>query len=79
MNGKLEDVIALLNRLREKNIYYCLNQIREEAIMVLISVPGERWEVELFEDGSIEIEIYKSNGNIYDEKKLEEMFSTFSD
>ena len=28
--------------------------------MVLVAVPGERWEVEFFADGEIEVEIFRS-------------------
>jgi len=45
----------------------------------LITVPGQHWEVEFFEDGSIEIEVFESDGEIYDEKKLNELFDKFSD
>jgi hypothetical protein len=45
----------------------------------LITVPGQHWEVEFFEDGSIEIEVLESDGEIYDEKKLNELFDKFSD
>jgi hypothetical protein len=46
--------------------------------MVLIIVPGQYWEVEFFGDGSIEVEVYESDGEIYDEKKLDELFDKFS-
>ena len=26
--------------------------------MVLLAVPGERWEVEFFADGSVEVEVF---------------------
>jgi len=79
MNDNLEKLLSFLNRLNEVHISFSLSQIRRETIMVLISVPGEHWEVEFFEDGSIEIEIYKSDGEIYDGKKLDELFDKFSD
>jgi hypothetical protein len=36
--------------------------------MVLVTVPGERWEVEFFADGSIEVERFISNGEICGEE-----------
>jgi hypothetical protein len=47
--------------------------------MVEIAVPGQRWEVEFMEDGSIEIEKFISSGQIFDGKEIEELFSEFSD
>jgi hypothetical protein len=47
--------------------------------MVEISVPGQRWEVEFMEDGTLEIEKFISDGNFYDVKELETLFIDFSD
>jgi hypothetical protein len=79
MNNNLEKLLSFLTRLKAVHISYSLKQIREETIMVLIRVPGQHWEVEFFGDGSIEVEIFESGGEIYDEKKLDELFDKFSD
>ena len=47
----MEQLLRFLNMLEEKSIYYRLNKVREEAVMVEIAVPGERWEVEFMENG----------------------------
>lgn len=74
---KLHD---FLNKLEERKIYYKLNKVRSESIMVEIAVPGQRWEVEFMDDGSIEIEKFMSDGGaLYDEKELEYLFENFSE
>ena len=77
------ELIELLNKLEKHRIYYKLNKIRFDAIMIEIAVPGERWEVEFVTERnnkcSVEIERFKSNGNICDEKELKELFVIFSD
>ena len=40
------------------------------GVMVEIAIPGERWEVEFEDDGSIEIEIFKGDGEIFTCKDL---------
>jgi hypothetical protein len=75
----MENLLSFLDRLEAVKIHYSLEHNRYKATMVLIAVPGERWEVEFFENGSIEIEVFKSDGEIYDEKKLDELFDKFSD
>ncbi len=30
--------------------------------MVKVAVPGERWEVEFFEDGRVDVEVFRSSG-----------------
>lgn len=69
-----------LNKLEERKIFYKLDKFRNEAIMVEVAVPGERWEVEFMDDGSIQIEKFISNGDVmYDEKEIETLFKDFSD
>jgi hypothetical protein len=55
---------ALLDRLEDGGFWYRLEHSRSDALMVVITVPGEIWEVELFEDGHIEFERFVSTGDI---------------
>ena len=55
--GRLLD---LLNRLDAARIYYKLDHTRPDSVMVDVSVPGWRWEVEFMADGSLDIERYRS-------------------
>lgn len=73
------ELLSFLKKLRSVNIHFELTQIRDEAVMILVTVPGQRWEIELVEDGKFQIEIFKSDGNIFDESALEDLFSKFSD
>lgn len=72
-------LLAFLQRLKEAKIAYQLAHHRDEAIMVLISVPGERWEVEFLDDGAVDIEIFKSDGKMLKESALNDLFTRFSD
>ncbi len=63
-----------LNRLEERKISYFIYKIRQIAILVEIFLPGEHWEVEFLEDGSLEIERYKSDRRIDDEAALLELW-----
>lgn len=77
---EIKELINFLNKLEEKKIYYKLDKIRDESILVEIAVPGQRWEVEFMNDSSIEIEKFISDdGDLYDEKELEVLFRNFSD
>lgn len=74
----MAELIKFLNELESRKIYYRLNKIRD-SMMVEIAVPGQRWEVEFFADGNIEIEKFFSDGTLYDESELENLFIKFSD
>jgi hypothetical protein len=43
-------------------IRYQMDIVRDEAIMVTLAVPGQLWEVEFLEDGTVELEKYESKG-----------------
>ncbi|WP_240519120.1 hypothetical protein [Bacillus cereus] len=47
--------------------------------MVEVAVPGERWEIEFMEDGTVEIEKFIGDGDFYDGKEIEALFAKFSD
>ena len=70
-------LLEFLRKLEENNIYYKLNKIRE-SILVEIAVPSERWEVEFFENGEIQVERFTSNGEITGEESLDLLFNQFS-
>jgi hypothetical protein len=68
-----------LKQLEEAHIHYPLACHREDALMALITVPGERWEVEFLGDGSIEVERFLSNGEICGEEALRELWTRYAD
>ena len=72
-------LLTFLNQLRRGRIQYRLDQHRDDAIMVEIAVPGERWEVEFLDDGSVEAEIFRSDGTIHDSSALDELIRKHSD
>ena len=71
------NLIDFLNRLERAKIYYKLNKVNDEFIMVEVAVPGQRWEVE-FSDSEIQIEKFLSDGSIYNESEIEVLFNDFS-
>jgi hypothetical protein len=57
----LQRLLEFLNRLQASKIYYRLEHVRPDTIMVLVTVPGERWEIEFLGDGDTQIEIFYSD------------------
>jgi len=70
----MDALLKFLDRLEQHRIKYTLERNHEDAIMVVIAVPGERWEVELFADGTIETERFVSNGSVRGGDTIEELF-----
>jgi hypothetical protein len=45
----------LLKRLDEANFYYSLNRHRDDTVLVTIAFVGERVEIDVFNDGHMEV------------------------
>ncbi|OIJ20144.1 hypothetical protein BKP45_10180 [Anaerobacillus alkalidiazotrophicus] len=76
---KLKEFIAFLNKLEGNSIFYKLNKVRNEAIMVEVTVPGQRCEIEFLEDGTVDIEKFIRDKDMYGVNELETLFKEFSD
>ena len=74
----IKSFVQFLEMLDNRNIYYKLNKVRD-SIMVEVAVPGQRWEIEFMSNGSIEIEKFLSDGEIYGYSEIEKMFEDFSE
>jgi len=62
--GVFSDLLAFLRRLEAARIHYTLRHSRDDAVMVEIAVPGERWEVDFLEDGDVDVEVFRSDGGV---------------
>ncbi len=75
----LSKLLKFLDHLDDKKIWHQLQHFRE-SIAVAVVVPGERWEVEFFEDGHVEVERFTSLGvDTYDDEQLEALISEYGD
>jgi hypothetical protein len=78
-----DNLIDFLDKLSQSKIHYNLSYHLPQAISVLITVPGERWEVDFHQDGEIQIEAFRAYTDVVSEKEgealLEDLFRRFSD
>ena len=79
MKAAESKLFEFIDRLRAKKIAFSLTSVREGTIMVQIAVPGERWEVEFFANGDVEVEKFCSSGEITGETAIKELFERFAD
>src|SRR5438876_314156 len=70
---------SFLTDLAHREIRFTLSHNRDEANTVSVAVPGERWEIEFLDDGSIEVERFISNGEVHGEEILKELFARYAD
>jgi hypothetical protein len=76
---EIKELINFLNKLEDSNIFYKLNIVRDEVIMVEMAIPGQSWEVESMKDGTVEIEKFIGDREFYDDKEIDTLFKDFSD
>jgi hypothetical protein len=74
-----DTLVGFLGQLDRAHIHYTLANHREDAVMVSLSVPGERVEVEFLADGSVEVERFISDGEICGQDALQDILNRFGE
>lgn len=74
----INDLLRFLARLKAAHIYYRLSDPTEGAVMVEVSVPGERWEIEFHEDGRISAEVLVSSKGVQGQEIFDDLFQRLS-
>lgn len=72
-------VLSVLRRLEAAHIHYRLERTRDDAVAIEAVVPGERWEIEFLETGEVEVEIFRSNGEILGGAAIDDLCARFAD
>jgi hypothetical protein len=62
----LGDILAFVNVLRKEKISYQLDCVRDDAIMVTLTVVGARIEVDFFDD-HIEFSVFEGDESVEDD------------
>ena len=77
--SKLSKLTKFLDRLDEADFHYTLSSVTEDAVIVTVRSGDERWELEFSGNGDIEVEVFKSDGEIGDASMIEELFERSDD
>ena len=74
----LGKALAFLDRLEQLKLWYHIIHVRD-SLMIVVTVPGQRWEIEFFEDGSIDIERFVSSGEVkhISDQELSDLFAPY--
>ncbi len=64
------DLATFLDILDRNHASYRLDRVRD-AVMVIISTPGYRWEAESMGDGTLEVEKFASDGAVSGDRLAE--------
>lgn len=74
----MNELFNLLDCLEENKIYYRLNKVNEN-ILVEVAIPGERWEIEVLRNGTLQLERFVSTGEITGDLTLGEVFAMLNE
>ena len=78
--NSFQKLLDFLNKLDEAEITYSIEHNRDETVMVVVSVLDERWEVEFFADGEVEVEVFyaSTEEDLEGEEALDRLFDEHS-
>ncbi|MEG3085378.1 hypothetical protein U1707_17165 [Sphingomonas sp. PB2P12] len=69
----------MMERLSRAGIHYRLETYRDGLIMIIASVPGRRFEIEVSKENEVEIETFLSNGEIKGEDAFDKIIQEYTD
>jgi hypothetical protein len=72
----LERVNDVTTRLTEADIWHEVRFFREDGVSILAHVPGEYWEIDVLTDGSIDVEVFRTTGELEDEAAVDRLIKT---
>jgi hypothetical protein len=75
----LRQAHALCKKLENAGIWNEIRAFREDGLTVLARVPGEYWEIDLLEDGTTDVEVFRTAGDLEDESSIERLISEFGE
>ena len=71
----LKKAHSLSERRNAAGIWNEVRLFREDGLTVLAHVPGEYWEIDLLADGSTDVEVFRSKGELEVESAVERLIA----
>lgn len=73
-------LLDITDELERRKIYYTTaTGIFPRTVLICVAVPGSRWEIEVTEDGSVEIEKFSGGNGIWGPERLSELYEAGGD
>ena len=74
-----ETLQAIFRMLEAAAIHFTVSRYRDDAVSIHAVVPGERWEIDVLDDGTIDFERFVSDGEMLDDGALKESIARFAE
>lgn len=78
-DSPFETLQAIFVALDAAAIHYTVARYREDAVSIRATVPGERWEIDVLEDGEVDFERFVSDGETLGPDELKRSIAHFAD
>jgi hypothetical protein len=72
-------LVKIIKLLQAAKIHYTPSEYREDAVSILATVPGERWEIDILEDGEVDFERFVTAGGVTGETELKQFIAKFAE
>ncbi len=75
MKNPFDKMMEIIAFLEENHVYYRISKVSDanNSIMIDLAIPGERWEIDIQDNGQVSIDKFIYDMNYYDETALEEL------
>lgn len=71
----MQKLLELSDRMKAAGIHHEVTRYRDDGVSIIATVPGERWEIDVLDDGEVVVEVYKSQGGCRGEESLADLFA----
>ncbi|MEQ1717392.1 MAG: hypothetical protein ABL907_15665 [Hyphomicrobium sp.] len=75
----LKKLLALADQLKAAGIHHDVTRYRDDGVSIIAAVPGERWEIDVLDDGEVVVEVHKSQGGCRGEEAINELLGRHLD
>ena len=78
-SNPFETLQAIFRSLDAAAIHYTVARYRDDAVSIRATVPGERWEIDILDDGSVDFERFIADGTILELAELKRSIERFAE
>ena len=72
-------LMEIVRALDAAGIHFEMAHNRHDAVSIRASVPGERWEIDVLEDGDVDLERFVSNGHVGGADEMTDFIARFAE
>jgi hypothetical protein len=72
-------LMSIIRALVEAQIHYVVAHYRYDAVSIQATVPGERWEIDVLEDGEVDFERLVRAGGVTSETEMNQFIARFAE